>query len=127
MSRLIDADALHIYVADVTLSEGITWSEAEIVHDFLDNAPTIDITDTETCRKCQETTDRVLINAGRAKRKAERHGKWVVEKVQYSEPLKKYTCSECGDSFETVSDIAKKFNYCRSCGAKMEGVEHEAD
>ena len=54
---------------------------------------------------------------------SQNHGKWIVEKVQYSEPLEKYTCSECGDDFETVIGIAKKFRYCRSCGAKMEEIE----
>lgn len=72
------------------------YKEVWVVHEEdIDNAPTIEAEEV-------------------------RHGKWIVEKVPYEKQLTKFTCSECGDNFETVSEVAKKFRYCRSCGAKME-------
>ena len=40
--RLIDADKLIIYVEDCKLSESITWEEAELITDFLRNAPIVE-------------------------------------------------------------------------------------
>ena len=40
--RLIDADKLIMYVADCKLSESITWEEAELITDFLRNAPSVE-------------------------------------------------------------------------------------
>ena len=55
-----------------------------------------------------------------------RHGRWKCKEVPcvYG---KKFilTCSECGESVSVTELALPEEHYCRSCGAKMEGVEHE--
>ena len=55
-----------------------------------------------------------------------RHGRWKCKEVPciYG---KKFilTCSECGESLSVTELALPEEHYCRSCGAKMEGVEYE--
>lgn len=55
-----------------------------------------------------------------------RHGRWKCKEVPcvYG---KKFilTCSECGESVSVTELALPEEHYCRSCGARMEGVDHE--
>lgn len=55
-----------------------------------------------------------------------RHGRWKCKEVPcvYG---KKFilTCSECGESVSVTELALPEEHYCRSCGARMEGVEYE--
>ena len=43
------------------------------------------------------------------------HGRWI-ESTNTDYMMSQFTCSECG-----VKYIAKTWNYCPNCGAKMDG------
>ena len=45
-----------------------------------------------------------------------KHGRWI------REPNCWYRCSVCGKHYPSISDNMK-YNYCPSCGAKMNEVE----
>ena len=49
-----------------------------------------------------------------------RHGKWVEK--HYGGNLYAHVCSECGAK-RNVLTYGYKFNYCSSCGAKMDADE----
>ena len=48
-----------------------------------------------------------------------RHGRWIYRKRGWAE------CSECHHNFVDVYDLDNSDNYCRHCGAKMDGGDHE--
>lgn len=48
-----------------------------------------------------------------------RHGKWVEK--HYGGNLYAHVCSECGAK-RNVLTYGYKFNYCSSCGARMDGA-----
>ncbi len=87
--------------------------------------PSADITETETCKKCQETTDRILINQGEEIKSmhdkyiellADRPmGEWqrVDEQPYFRKHYHKVCCSVCH------KQGSEKYNYCPSCGAYM--------
>ena len=76
--------------------------------DLLESLPSADITDTEECQKCQETTERVLLN--KASAEADRPiGEWI------SNHDGTWNCSECG----LRVFVYAKGNYCPNCGARM--------
>lgn len=90
MTRLIDADAMHIdfdrYVEHIRLMKKgrIPKTEIAILLDCkgtIDNAPTVDAVPV-------------------------RHGKWIIEDGHVC-------CSECGE-------ISKEYNWCPYCGARMD-------
>ena len=45
-------------------------------------------------------------------------GKWIIRKFGADA-----MCSNCGMYFHDVYDIESSDNYCRHCGAQMEGLE----
>lgn len=53
-----------------------------------------------------------------------RRGRWLIR--SFGSDAK---CSECGIYLSDVYDMEKSDNYCRHCGAKMDGLklEEEAD
>lgn len=92
--RLIDADALC----------GPLMAFDSKVLDIVDNAPTIDAVPMDDYMDLQNHfVDWEPI----------RHGKWVVA----GDTTHYYICSVCGEPGDGFD------NYCRSCGAKMEGAE----
>lgn len=44
-----------------------------------------------------------------------RHGHWIYKRGCWTE------CSECHHDFNDVYDLENSDNYCRHCGAKMDG------
>ena len=91
----------------------LEFESGKKVIEHLEQMPSVDITETETCQKCQETTERVLANA---KAKAEpTQGEWHKEYADELCLIATYTCSECG------SMELSEFKYCPNCGAKMKG------
>ena len=62
--RLIDADALK----SIRSIQSADFNSIDTIRAWIDSAPTADITETVECQECQETTDRVLINAKRERR-----------------------------------------------------------
>lgn len=79
------------------------WIRYKLFENVIDSIPTADITDTEECKRCQESVERVLANA-------QRKGEWL--NYMYSDFCK---CSVCG----TIS--SSYWNYCPNCGADMRG------
>lgn len=96
--RLIDVDKLIMYVADCKLSESITWEVAELITDFLRNAPIIE---SRPKGKWEEATMNFANN-------------------KYINAIfgQGYYCSNCGMYMPNT-----KTNFCANCGADMRGKE----
>ena len=50
-------------------------------------------------------------------------GKWIAVKIGNGDT--RYTCSECGASYECDSRDAWDFNFCPNCGSEMKGEKNE--
>lgn len=149
MSDLISrADAIDAITTDGTRMERLGLTRITIVEakqkavDLLESLPSADITDTEECQKCQETTERVLLNARKPNRgelkftlpdgteipideesyeigythgqMADRPtGKWVECESNHVEKI--YLCSNC-KNYEAWGEN-EKTPYCPNCGS----------
>ena len=53
----------------------------------------------------------------------QKYGKWIVVSDGYGESAYICECSECKDTVWVYKDADRKWNYCPSCGAKMQESE----
>lgn len=88
------------------------------------DVPSADITETETCQKCQDVTDTILNRQGeeikRLKASAEaEQGEWIL--VKGSNGKYYHKCSKCLHTQE----ITGVKNYCAVCGTRMKRGEDE--
>lgn len=95
------------------------------------DVPSADITETETCQKCQEATERVLNRQGeeikRLKASAEAvQGEWIktVGGNGWNEWYV-FKCQLCGATIEDKHYHSWKYNFCPNCGAEMKGGDDE--
>ena len=123
MSDLIRReDAIHILACemyaeaqaegyDTTLDDYIPEARA-----WMSDAPSADITETETCQRCQDLTDTILNRQGdeikRLKAEARPTGEWIFN-TSTSNGKSWNVCSECGES------MFHPANFCPNCGARM--------
>ena len=49
-----------------------------------------------------------------------RHGYWV-EQENWATDDYYYTCSACGEDYNTIYGTPPDYNFCPHCGAKMDG------
>ena len=103
MARLIDADALkelianNVYPVQDAFNDrdyGMFWTGG--IEKAIDNAPTVDPV---------------------------KHGHWVEQEHEDWKWSKEYRCSECGQYRLVTTPVGREWNYCPSCGAKMDEVE----
>lgn len=50
-----------------------------------------------------------------------KHGHWVEQEHEDWKWSKEYRCSECGQYRLVTTPVGREWNYCPSCGAKMDG------
>lgn len=50
-----------------------------------------------------------------------KHGRWVEQEHEDWKWSKEYRCSECGQYRLVTTPVGREWNYCPSCGAKMDG------
>lgn len=110
--RLIDANTLREQIDNynyfyssfekMTVAEFLT-----IVHEFIDNAPTVPqtiITEFKGCDNCELERPQ---------------GEWKPFDLTFGRSI--YYCSECKNSLDLPIENGKPlFNFCPNCGAKMQ-------
>lgn len=100
------------------------YDDGQKMLDRLKALPSADITETETCQRCQDLTDTILNRQGdeikRLKAEARQTGEWIFN-TSTSNGKSWNVCSECGES------MFHPANFCPNCGARMKGAEHETD
>ena len=84
--ELIDRNKLIMHVADCKLSESITWEQAELVTDFLLNAPTVGLIYCKDCKWIDKALEAEPISLTNA---IEKHGL-----IGYCKILKFYVRAE---------------------------------
>jgi len=88
----------------------------DCVIDEINSLPSADITETETCQRCQDLTDTILNRQGdeikRLKAEARPTGEWIFN-TSTSNGKSWNVCSECGES------MFHPANFCPNCGARM--------
>ena len=52
-----------------------------------------------------------------------KHGHWVEQEHEDWKWSKEYRCSECGKYRLMTNPVGREWDYCPSCGAKMDEVE----
>lgn len=71
----------------------------------------------------QEETARKELKALPPVTPQQKYGKWIVVSDGYGESAYICECSECKDTVWVYKDADRKWNYCPSCGAKMQESE----
>lgn len=103
------------------------YDDGQKMLDRLKALPSADITETETCQRCQDLTDAILNRQGdeikRLKAEARPTGEWIDIDNYYSMA----TCSHCHKvtMFEKWGEYIRPYNFCPNCGADMRGEENE--
>ena len=111
------ADAIEA-VTDIQDGSGQRYYLAVSLVDKIRSLPSADITETEECQKCQETTERVLLNKASAEAV---QGEWqMCEDFDGEYGI----CSVCGEDAD-FSHYGTPYNFCPNCGAKMKGGDDE--
>lgn len=95
--RLIDADAVYATIA-YAFSDGHDSPDGQLLGNIIDEIPTISV-------------DEII-----------RHGQWeLIDKEPWDFcPGSGWQCSECGSTIFIMEDEPKGYNYCSTCGAKMD-------
>lgn len=88
------------------------WYKGRTVCAIIDNAPTVEITETEIQEVLNKRCMTAVANEYLVALHGERpHGKWIkTQEDRWIYPI----CSECGYKENVVT------NYCANCGAKMD-------
>ena len=86
------------------------------------DVPSADITETETCQRCQEAIDKILNRQGERIKVLETsaeavQGEWdcMIADGNDGSHWHEYECSNCGEV------VLRPYNYCPNCGARMKG------
>ena len=86
------------------------------------DVPSADITETETCKRCQESIDTVLNRQGERIKELEAsaeavQGEWdtMIADGTDGSHWHEYECSNCGEV------VLRPYNFCPNCGARMKG------
>jgi len=74
---------------------------------------------------CLDTVLMKLDDAPTADADPVKHGHWVEQEHEDWKWSKEYRCSECGQYRLVTTPVGREWNYCPSCGAKMDEVEED--
>lgn len=104
MPRYIDADDIKNAI------EGVT-------RNYLSTLSTTDTIDSVTAKWLYKRLKTLVDEMPTADVVERKNGKWVTVKIGNGDT--RYTCSECGASYECDSRDRWDFNFCPNCGAEM--------
>lgn len=76
--------------------------------------------DTGICRYCDKGT--TADSTPKSEQPEQKTGVWLIRRFGADAQ-----CSECKTFFSDVYDMENSDNYCRHCGAKMEGLKRVKD